>query len=188
MTSIPPDNQGRLERISTDRGLSMERQKTDFELERRSPPSESESPLRGAIANLLATERRETDRRLMVERRKSDDLLAARDSLLAVVSHDLRGLLAANEMYLEALRSLDVPLTSPKATAITDAMKDINAAMSRLLGDLLDAASIDCGKLLLTKKPTEIGPILRSVVGAFATGAAAKHIDLALECTGTTCP
>ena len=75
-------------RTSEDEALTEERAVADDQLSRE------RAEQRRAIAQLLRLEREETDERLSAERAHSDRAVASRDDFLAMVSHDVRGMLA----------------------------------------------------------------------------------------------
>src|SRR4051812_29513371 len=100
-----------------------------------------------ALANLLRLEREETDQHLLTERGFSDQALNTRDIFLAMVSHDLRTLLGGIAMNAEMLAREAGPgdanpVVLPRAATI----QRLTARMNRLIGDLVDVASIEAGK------------------------------------------
>src|SRR4029079_19711156 len=75
-------------RASEDEALTEERAAADDQL------SGERAEQRRAIAQLLKLEREDTDERLSAERAHSDRTVASRDDFLAMVAHDIRGMLA----------------------------------------------------------------------------------------------
>ncbi len=100
------------------------------------------------LARLLPLERDQTDEHLLTERARADDALAHRDDFLGMVSHDLRGLLNTIVMSVELIADAAGADAAGRA-ALTNAQRILRAAtrMNRLVGDLVDIASIDAGKL-----------------------------------------
>ncbi len=96
----------------------------------------------------------------------------ARDEVLAVVSHDLRGPLHAISLATEALKD---EISGP-ATRYLGAIERASARAERLITDLLEASAIENGALQLTRAPIDAGAILRQ--------AAAEHELLAKETGG----
>ena len=91
----------------------------------------------------------------MSERDFSDDALNTRDIFLAMVSHDLRTLLGGIAMTVELLQRDGQAAGDSKAAILSRAetIQRLTARMNRLIGDLVDVASIEAGKLLV--EPTE---------------------------------
>lgn len=96
----------------------------------------------------------------------------ARDDVLAVVSHDLRGPLHAISLACEALRD-ELP---PHAMRYLGAIERASARAERLISDLLEASAIENGALTLTRHPIDAAAIIRQ--------AAADHELLVKETGG----
>src|SRR6185295_14670378 len=102
---------------------------------------------------LLSVERDETDKDLSFERTRSDNAVATRDEFLGIVSHDLRNMLGAMVGFAALIA---------KAEARDDHADDVlayvqrihrsGARMNRLIGDLVDLASIEAGSLAVTRE------------------------------------
>lgn len=161
------------ERAREDRILQDERLVADESL-----TQEREEEAR-ALAALLPLERQKTDAHLLTERVHSDDVVANRDDFLGMVSHDLRNLLGSI--------SLTATLTAKQASGSDEgrrtvvAMKRIQrnvARMNRLIGDLVDVASIDAGKLAVKLEPNDAAALLGEAVDAFALVASESGISL----------
>lgn len=134
---------------------------------------------------LISKEREETDKDLLVERGRSDDALATRDELLAVVSHDLRNLLNA-VMGFAALISLAVAKdgASPVLAQHADRIQRSGARMDRLIGDLVDVASIHAGALAVTREVQDPSAILEEAADTFRGEASSRGITLASHADG----
>jgi signal transduction histidine kinase len=135
---------------------------------------ERESSAR-ALAELLPLEREKTDRFLLTERTRSDDALSSRDDFLGIVSHDLRNLLGGIVLSAEVL--------SRKAGAGDEAsrIQRYAARMNRLIGDLLDVASIEAGKLSVTPVMGDFSALVREAVDLFRAAASARGVGLHVE-------
>jgi signal transduction histidine kinase len=96
----------------------------------------------------------------------------ARDEILAVVSHDLRGPLHAISLATEALRD---DIKGPGARYL-GAIERASLRAERLITDLLEAAAIENGRLTLTRAAVDAGAILKQ--------AAADH-ELLVKETGS---
>lgn len=131
------------------------------------------------LARLLPLERQETDRYLLTERKRSDGALARRDGLLGIVAHDLRDLLGGVVLSAEILSKIAAGTASPEQGLVETArLKRYAARMNRLVGDLVDTASIDAGKLAITAAPGDVALLLAEAADTFREVAAAKGISL----------
>ncbi len=100
------------------------------------------------------------------------DAARARDEVLAVVSHDLRGPLHAISLATEALRD---EVTGP-ASRYLGAIERASHRAERLISDLLEASAIENGALQLNRGAIDAGALLRQ--------AASDHELLAKETGG----
>ncbi len=96
----------------------------------------------------------------------------ARDDVLAVVSHDLRGPLHAISLACEALREE----STGDALRYLGAIERASQRAERLIRDLLEASAIENGALMLNRGTVDAGAIVRQ--------AAADHELLAKETGG----
>src|SRR5687768_3616086 len=103
------------------------------------------------LSRLLPLEREKTDRFLLTERARSDIALSNRDNFLGLVSHDLRNLLGGIVLSAELLSARAPENEEGTQTLVATArIQRYAARMNRLIGDLVDVASIDAGKLAVT--------------------------------------
>ena len=131
---------------------------------------------------LLVTERSETDKDLVEERERADDALETRDEFLAIVSHDLRNLL--NSMLgFAALITKEVEREKYSAKVVSDAQRIQRSGgrMNRLIGDLVDMASIHSGTLAGTRREQEPTPVVHEAVESFQAQAALRGITILAE-------
>jgi signal transduction histidine kinase len=107
---------------------------------------------------------------------------AARQEMLAIVSHDLRGPLGTILMGSDLL---DMTLGEPNKLADTRR----HAAVIRLAADrmkhlvdqILDAAQIDAGTLRLSFERCDVGSLLQASIDLFSGGAAQAKVSLRAE-------
>jgi signal transduction histidine kinase len=170
---LPPEDLIAQQRLREDEALRNERAAADESLRlERNEDAES-------LSRLLPLEREKTDRFLLTERVRSDNAVAHRDDFLSIVSHDLRNLLGGIVMSASLLSDAAPEDDAGKKTV--DGMKRIQryaARMNRLIGDLVDVASIDAGKLALTPTRGDSGLLIAETVDLFQGLAAAKGISL----------
>ncbi|HWM93134.1 MAG TPA: ATP-binding protein [Thermoanaerobaculia bacterium] len=167
------------ERVLEDEALQDERASADEILRR-----EREENAR-VLSRLLPLEREKTDRFLLTERARSDVALSNRDNFLGLVSHDLRNLLGGIVLSAELL-SARAPENEEGAQtlATTTRIQRYAARMNRLIGDLIDVASIDAGKLAITPVPGDAATLIAEAVDTFQAAASAKGISLQTEIAG----
>lgn len=110
-------------------------------------------------------------RRLHDQFKRQEAAVAARDEMLAVVSHDLRNPLAAILLVCQlALRK-----------AKTEAFDKIYAAatrMNRLIDDLIEAARLESGGLELRRRRCDVTPLISDTLKLFEEQAAQKAVRL----------
>jgi signal transduction histidine kinase len=137
------------------------------------------------LSRLLPLERERTDRFLLTERARSDVALANRDNFLGIVSHDLRNLLGGIVLSTELL-STRAPGNEDGAQirVATERIQRYAARMNRLIGDLIDVASIEAGKLAVTPAPGDAATLIAEAVDTFQAASSAKGISLQAEIAG----
>ena len=137
------------------------------------------SALEHDISTLLKRERGETDERLLQERIRADAAIGSRDDLLAMVSHDLRGMLHGIAMSAALLTKIQAERETQVAILREGRrIERFVVRMNRLVGDLLDVARFEAGKLELVLDPDDPVRILHEAVDASLPFAEAKGITL----------
>jgi signal transduction histidine kinase len=126
---------------------------------------------------LLERERLETDNDLERERRRADAAVATRDEFLGIVSHDLRNMLQIVASAATLLAEDPSP-SGEKAKTLGIRIGRSGARMDRLIGDLVDVASIEAGVLHVWPEPTPPADVVREAVENFHARAEASHIEL----------
>lgn len=159
------------ERAIEDEALRGERAAADELLERERTETAR------ALARLLPAEREKTDRFLLTERARSDYEIAQRDAFLGMVSHDLRNLLGGIVMSASVLaEKADDSKDGARVAAGAARIERYAARMNRLIGDLVDVASIDAGVLAMTLSKDDGRTLVNEAVEMFRAPAAAKRI------------
>jgi signal transduction histidine kinase len=118
--------------------------------------------------------------------RTAEQAVAARDEVLAVVSHDLRNPVNRVRMAAELMSTTyEIPAEAQRTTAMIIRAAD---EMNRLIGDLLDVARIEAGRLSIDAVPTPLGSLLERLDEAHAHAAAQQGIawDVRLPEQGLT--
>ncbi|WP_242342033.1 sensor histidine kinase [Anaeromyxobacter terrae] len=109
-----------------------------------------------------------------------------RDEVLAILSHDLRAPLGATFASARAIRS-DAP-EGPAGERIrrgASAIERAAEAMSRLVGDLLDLASLEAGRLVVNRRPEHSAALVHAAADALREPAARAGVTLVAEAAGT---
>jgi signal transduction histidine kinase len=164
------------ERRQEDASLRHERATSDEKL------LEEREARKRALASLLRLERETTDQHLLTERERSDEALAARDDFLGMVSHDLRTLLGGIAMRAAMIvRNTADDEAGQRIRRDAASIQHFTARMNRLIGDLLDVASIEAGRLTVEPRPEDAIRLVRETVEAFQPAASAKGISLDTE-------
>ena len=169
-TAIPKILKG--ERVREDQLLQEERANADEILREE----------RAEHVALLSREREETDKDLTHERELSDAALSTRDDFLGIVSHDLRNMLNAM-LGSAALIEKGAPQKDLMEQVVAHArrIQRSGARMNRLIGDLVDVASIEAGVLAVTREVGDPTTVVTEAVDTFQVQAAATGVSLATE-------
>jgi signal transduction histidine kinase len=160
------------ERVWDDRALREERAEADNTLREE----------RADQAAFLASERRETDQDLLAERARSDEAIATRGEFLGIVSHDLRNMLNSVVVFATLIAegvSRENHVEPVRANAVR--IQRSVARMNRLIGDLIDVASIEAGRLALSREIGNPAHVVAEVVDTFQAQASASGITLVAE-------
>lgn len=162
----------RRERAAADAGLRRERAAADEVLRQEREVTR---------ARLFPIERDQTDLYLRTERNRSDVALANRDDFLGMVTHDLRDLLSTVVMTASVVAD-GAPADDPGAATLA-AMRRIQRAagrMTRLIGDLVDVASIEAGKLAMVPVAADGADLVVEAIETWTPLAAAKALRLTM--------
>ena len=126
-----------------------------------------------AAANViwLQTRLRSVLAREQEARHAAETLVRARDEILGIVSHDLRGPLTAISLSAQLLEDGE----------LVDTIRTSSRRMDRLIQDLLDAAKAEVSTLSIRHEPVDPAEIVREVVKGHALIAAEKKIQLEHE-------
>jgi signal transduction histidine kinase len=148
----------------------------------RSVADETLRAERAEHAALLATERAETDKDLSREREHADSAVGTRDDFLGIVSHDLRNMLGAMVGFAALIAKAEArPDHSEQVLAYAQRIHRAGGRMNRLIGDLVDLASIWAGSLAVTREVGDPTPIVTEAVETFHAQASANGVSLVAE-------
>jgi signal transduction histidine kinase len=170
---IDPEASVAKERVIADEALREERHNADEVLR-----LQREEYVR-SLKRFLPLERDSTDNFLRSERTRADEALANMDDFLAIVAHDLRDLLGGIALSARML-SKGAAGTDEGKTTVEEARRvERNVVrMNRLIGDLLDVASIDAGKLSVLPVTNDLGALMAELDDTFRAAASTRKIAL----------
>jgi signal transduction histidine kinase len=123
-----------------------------------------------------------------VLRARAERAVRARDRAMAIVSHDLRNLLAVNEMATTLLTRK----ARPEGEGEDERQKHLariaraNEGMRRIISDLLDLGSIDAGALSMDVEKHAAGSLLAEAASTFRDVAVEKSIRLTIAAEEAT--
>ena len=130
------------------------------------------------------TERDATDDDLLHERSRYDDAVSTRDDFLGMVSHDLRNLLGTVIGFAALIAQAESGETEHRPEQVLSYARRIERAgarMERLIGDLVDVASIEAGMLGVAPEPLDARHVVEEAVENFQKQASANGISLVAE-------
>ena len=112
----------------------------------------------------------------------SQRAVAARDDVLAVVSHDLRSPLSVIELLVDLGLRAGGPNGSPAiGRGELESIQRATATMGRLINDLLDAATIDAGRFGVAPRAHAVAPIVEEAVLSARAGAATHGLRVIVD-------
>jgi len=149
--------------------------------EERADADETVRVERAEHVALLTNERDETDKDLLTERARSDDAVATRDDFLGIVSHDLRGMLGSVVGFAGLITRAAEENRPEKIPMYAQRIERAGARMNRLIGDLVDIASIEAGVLNVMREVGDPRHVVTEAVETFQTQASASKISLRAE-------
>jgi signal transduction histidine kinase len=120
---------------------------------------------------------------------RAETAARTREQILAVVSHDLRnplGVIMMNVVTLARLRVED-PTVAARLESNVDSIRRSAERMSRMIGDLLDLASIQAGQLSIERSAFSPAEIVSTAAETFAAMAEERQVQIVTEIDGD-CP
>lgn len=150
--------------------------------EERADADEALQVERAENVALLSRERQETDKDLLSERSRSDAAVATRDAFLGIVSHDLRNMLGSIIGFaalIEKAESQDDH--TDQVLQHAHRIQRSGARMNRLIGDLVDVASIEAGVLAVRPEVFDPAQVVMETVDTFQAQALANGISLVAD-------
>jgi signal transduction histidine kinase len=159
--------------------IERERHREDEAL--REERASADETLRAERAEhaLPSPEREATDKDLSHERARSDGAVTARDVFLGIVSHDLRNLLGGMVGFASLIaKGMSRDNYEDQVVAYAQRITRTGSRMNRLVGDLVDVASIEAGVLAVRCEIANPALVVAEAVDNFQTQADSRGITL----------
>lgn len=128
------------------------------------------------LAQLLGAYRRESQ--LLRDAQRAERASREKSEFLANMSHEIRTPMNAIIGFSQLLTGL---ITAPKEQHYLRAILDSGRSLLALINDILDLSKIEAGKLELSRKPSDLREVVRSITNVFSQMAADKHLLLTAE-------
>lgn len=159
--------------------IDRERGREDAAVQReRARADETLRQERAEHVELLSIERDETDKDLLSERVRADDAVATRDDFLGIVSHDLRNMLGS---VIGFAALIETGISGDQVVEHARRIQRSAARMNRLIGDLVDVASIEAGTLAVTPERGDPAHVVTEAIETFEAKAAVERVSLVAE-------
>lgn len=144
------------------------------------PFQDSKGEIKGVICGWLdITEHRQVVEQLQEAKNRADEASRAKTSFLATMSHEIRTPMNAVIGILElALKRAD---NQPIDRASIEIAHTSAKSLLELIGDILDIARIESGRLSLSPKRANLRELVESVARVFEGLARQKRLSLILE-------
>jgi signal transduction histidine kinase len=110
-------------------------------------------------------------------RRGAETIAQARADVLGIVAHDLRNPLSVISSSSELLLEID-DLPVVRRRKLLEGTQRAARRMNRMIGDLLDATSLQAGRLSLELSDVDACKVVREAEETLGPAAAERHIDL----------
>jgi signal transduction histidine kinase len=139
-----------------------------------------------SVASILAgvLTRIRADARLSGMYEEARAAVRMREEVLAVVSHDLKSPLQA--IQLAASRLLQQTSRQPANRKYAETVQRAASRMERLIGDLLDMASLQAGRLALDRRPEQLCEIVGECLDQHEPVAKARGVTLERDLQSTS--
>ena len=115
-----------------------------------------------------------------MERGPADLAVITRDQVLGIVSHDLRDILTTVMGFAALIEKGPAP---DQATLYAQRISRAGVRMERLIGDLIDVASIAAGALAVTREVADLTPVVVEALDTFQQRAEVAGVVLTSDLT-----
>lgn len=148
---------------------------------RATDPASSASAARGDEVDRLETLFRDLAARIEAQLAQLEEVDRARREMLANLSHDLRTPLTTLLAHLETLQIEGAGLAEQERREFVDVAMKQGRRIAGLIEQLLEAAKLDAGQVVIKPERLPVGELLQDIVQKFALLAADRSISISLE-------
>jgi signal transduction histidine kinase len=148
---------------------------------RATDQSSSERPTRGDEVDRLEALFRDLAARIEAQLEQLEEADRSRREMLANLSHDLRTPLTTLLAHLETLQIEGVGLPEQERREFVDVAMKQGRRIAGLIEQLLEAAKLDAGQVIIKPERLPVGELLQDIVQKFALLASDRSITISLE-------
>lgn len=121
-------------------------------------------------------------RELASAKQLAEDASRAKDEFLTNISHELRSplhsILGFTGLVLDDLPNMDIPTLR----RFVEKSRSSASELLKLVNDLLDAAKIESGRLVIQAEPCDLADLVSDVAGEFEVAIRNKGLTFAIRC------
>lgn len=117
--------------------------------------------------------------RLEARRSSLEQTIDERFRLISGITHELRETLGAASEYVQLLDT-ETELTRRQRDYIESSRRTMSAGL-RLIGDLLELARVEAGRLPVQHEPTSVGALLRNLTRDYQLASATYGVKIAID-------
>jgi len=142
-------------------------------------PDGQPTQMMGVCCDVTERVASEEERRELLLR--TEAAVRARDDLLAMVSHDLRSPLGVVAFSVEVIAER-IGREDPRSLKDIERIRRAVTGMSSLIGNLLDATSIETGSFAISPKEANVQALVLESLDSFARFAGRRQVGLVMKC------
>jgi PAS domain S-box-containing protein len=142
--------------------------------------------LEGNITSYLAVKEDITGEKLVREElkvsyEKLKELDVLKENFMSMVSHELRTPITSIKGFLSLILGGSAGPVNPAQREFIEIIKNNSDRLLMLINDLLDVSKMESGAFTITKKETDLIPVIKNAIKDISSIVARKHIDISVE-------